>query len=144
MERTAKVALIGDLKVGKTNILARYVDNEFDNFDLFLKYDNILEKKFEIDNKTLIMQLWDTAGAEKYFPLSSSFYLSFLENCHGIILCYSVTDKKSFETIVNWMNALSPDVRKDLQIVLVANKIDLESERVITLEQGFLIRIRIR
>ena len=75
-DRSVKVILIGDSGVGKTNILNRLVNNKFNdkyNPSLSLEYNN---HSIKINNYIIRMQIWDTAGQEKYNSIISNYYRS--------------------------------------------------------------------
>lgn len=69
------------------------------------------------------MQIWDTAGQEKFRSIVQQYY----KGAMGIILTYSVTDKKSFQNIEIWMKQIMSHA-PDAVIILVGNKCDLEPE----------------
>ena len=89
-------------------------------------------KIFEVDKTRLKMQIWDTAGQERFNTLTSGFFKA----AHGIIVCYSVTDSRSFEAINKWINQIRNLAPKEVKVLLVANKIDLKEDRVISTEAG--------
>ena len=70
------------------------------------------------------MQFWDTAGQDVFRSMSNVFY----KNCHGVILCYDITSKKSFENLGHWTNELLTNLEK-VPTVLLGNKSDLEDKR---------------
>lgn len=77
------------------------------------------------------MQIWDTAGQEKFRSIVQTYY----KGAMGIILAYSVTDKKSFQDIEGWMKQIYNNASSDVVIVLVGNKCDLP-ERVVETSEG--------
>jgi GTPase SAR1 family protein len=76
------------------------------------------------------MQIWDTAGQEKFRSIVQQYY----KGAMGIILTYSVTDKRSFQNIEGWMKQIAVNA-PDAVIVLVGNKADL-NERQVQTEDG--------
>ena len=78
------------------------------------------------------MQIWDTAGQERFRTITSSYY----RGAHGIIVVYDVTDRESFKNVENWMKEIRQYAPPEVSIVLVANKIDMESSRVISYDEG--------
>ena len=78
------------------------------------------------------MKIWDTAGQELYKSITKNFY----RNSDGVIIVYDVTDRESFEKVQEWVQSISEntDTEKNIQKVLVANKVDLT--RKVTKEEG--------
>ena len=127
-----KVVLIGDSGVGKSNLLSRYLKNEFSYDTKTTVGVEFGAKKIEIDDMKIKAQIWDTAGQERYKSITNAYY----KGAKGALLCYDITNKKSFESIDKWVPELKSSGDKDVTIVLVGNKIDLEQERVISTEEG--------
>ena len=105
-----KVVLIGESGVGKTSILLRYISNEFNSQQfstLGLSYVNYVDKIILIDNnKKIKLEIWDTAGQEKFRALAKAYY----RNIDVGILVYDVTNKTSFEEIKNyWIKDIKED-----------------------------------
>mmetsp|Transcript_24046 Transcript_24046/g.32762 ORF Transcript_24046/g.32762 Transcript_24046/m.32762 type:complete len:136 (-) Transcript_24046:183-590(-) len=89
--------------------------------------------KYKMENgQDVLVKLWDTAGQERFRTLTHSFY----QSAHGVILVYDVTKEDSFHNIETWLTSIREHASSDVKKILVANKIDLEEERVITQEQG--------
>ena len=127
-DRSIKVILIGDSKVGKTNILSRLVNNEFNDKhipSLSLEYYN---HSIKINNYIIRMQIWDTAGQEKTNSLISNYYRS----AEVAIFVYSINDIKSYNSIQEWYKELineNNDDNNNVKKVLLGNKLDLENGR---------------
>lgn len=79
------------------------------------------------------MQIWDTAGQEKYRSIVQTYY----KGATGIILVYSVNDRKSFHNVDSWMKQIKANAAENVLILLVANKRDVsESDRQVEKEEG--------
>lgn len=127
-----KVLLIGNSGVGKTCIIQRFVREDFSvNYLPTIAVDFKL-KIFEVDNLKLKMQIWDTAGQERFNTLTANFFKA----AHGIIVVFSVVDKLSFDNISKWVAQIQNSAPKTVQVILVGNKKDLDTQRVISYEQG--------
>ena len=102
-----KVVLIGESGVGKTSILLRYVSNEFNSQQFSTLGLSYVDKIIQIDNnKKIKLEIWDTAGQEKFRSLAKAFY----RNIDVGILVYDVTNKTSFEEIKNyWIKDIKED-----------------------------------
>lgn len=119
-----KILLIGDSNVGKTSILLHYVDNVFPD-------EHIATIGLEYKEKTLIyrtfkikLQVWDTAGEERFRAISKSIF----RGTHGVIFVYDITNKESFSNVKNWRKEIE-NVEQNLQGEIIGNKIDLDDER---------------
>ena len=126
-----KIIITGDSWVGKTNILSRYVKNEFHEdskstvgVELGTKYTKIKETGMKV-------QIWDIAGLERYRSITSSYY----KGSHGCLIVYDITNEKSFENVEKWLEQAKKEAGKDVSVILVGNKCDLEDSRKISKEQ---------
>ena len=124
-----KILLLGDSSVGKTCFLMRYTDNTFQDIHMStIGLDYKLKNVQLEDGKMVKIQVWDTAGQDRFRSITKNYY----KGAHGIILIYDVTENKSFENVKNWMNQIKEEVSNRVTIVLVGNKIDDEEHRKIT------------
>ena len=87
-------------------------------------------KKIEIDDKLIKMQIWDTAGHEKFRTITTSYYKS----AHAILILYDINEEASFEHIKNWMVEIDKFAKQGVMRVIVGNKSDLEENRKVTKE----------
>jgi Ras-related protein Rab-1A len=127
-----KVLLIGDSGTGKSNLLLRYADD-------FYKADigstigvDFKVRTRTIDEKVAKMTLWDTAGQERFRTITSSYY----RGSHGIVVVYDVTDRESFSRVRLWMQEIVKYAGPHTQKLLVGNKVDLMSKRVVATDEG--------
>ena len=129
-----KILLLGDSSVGKTCFLKRYTDNTFqDAYLSTIGFDFKYKLVTLEDGKIVKVQLWDTAGEERFRTIAKSYY----KGAHGIVLIYDVTNRKTYDNIRKWMNQIKDDSSSNISIILVANKIDCENEfRQVTKEEG--------
>ena len=128
-----KILLLGDSTVGKTCFLLRYTDDTF--LDLHMAtigLDYRLKTMILDDHRIVKVQLWDTAGQDKFRAITRNYY----KGARGIILIYDVTNIKSFENIKKWINEIKEEISEKVTIVLIGNKIDNEGERKISKDQG--------
>jgi small GTP-binding protein len=116
----AKVIIIGPPSVGKTSLAVRFCDNTFvSNYKPTLGVD-FLSKKYQVWGLETELNVWDTAGEERYKAVTHPFY----RGAVACILCFDVNDAKSFEELPSWVT----DVRgqnPDIHMFLVGNKSDL-------------------
>ena len=128
-----KILLLGDSTVGKTCFLLRYTDDTF--LDLHMAtigLDYRLKTMILDDHRIVKVQLWDTAGQDKFRAITRNYY----KGARGIILIYDDTNIKSFENIKKWINEIKEEISEKVTIVLIGNKIDNEGERKISKDQG--------
>ncbi|CAD8061341.1 unnamed protein product [Paramecium primaurelia] len=127
-----KILLIGNSAVGKSSLLLRFADNVFNESFLPTIGVDFKIRTFDLNGKTVKLQIWDTAGQERFKTITNSYY----KGAHGIILVYDVTDKQSFKDVENWLAEVEKYANENVVRVLVGNKVDLESKREVTSEEG--------
>ena len=116
-----KVTLIGDSSVGKTSIINRFCKNIFDQNLSSTLGANYCQKIIEKDGKNIRLDLWDTAGQEKYRAIGRHFY----RESHIVCLVYDITNKESFENVKSiWYPELMEHGEKLKIIGLIGNKND--------------------
>ena len=125
-----KVILIGDSNTGKTSLINRFVNKTFDEKYLCTIGVGFFMKTIEVDEQTIKLQIWDTAGMEKYKSISSSYY----RGSHAAFVIFDLTNKNTFESITKWIEAYhksnNPQFQKN--VILIGNKSDLVDSREIT------------
>ena len=131
-EMMFKVVLVGDSFVGKTNIMSKYLKNEFHEDSKATVGVEFGSKQLNIEGHAIKAQIWDTAGQERYKAITSAYY----KGAKGAFVVYDITRKGSFESIDKWVNDLTGTADKKITIVIIGNKCDLEDQRQITKEQG--------
>ena len=127
-----KLILIGDASVGKTNILTKYLKNEFDPNSKATVGVELGTKNIQIDNKIIKVQIWDTAGQERYKAITSAYY----KGAKGAIIVYDITRKITFDNIEKWIGDLKVNGDENIIIFLVGNKSDLNDNREVSKEDG--------
>jgi len=94
-------------------------------------------KTIEVDKSKVTLHLWDTAGLERFSALTSSFY----SRAAGIMLCFAVNDRTSFERVIHWMVQVQQFAKKDVCKILVATKCDIE-DRCVSQKEGEMLAER--
>ena len=125
-----KVVLLGDSGVGKTCIISRYISNSFDANSASTNGASYASKKVVYDkiNKSLILDIWDTAGQEKYKSLTKFFY----KDAAVAILVYDITLKESFENLKEyWYKQIQDNGDKNMVLGVAGNKSDLYEEEAV-------------
>ena len=121
---SCKVVLVGDTGVGKTSIIERYINDKYDGNQKTTLVSSYTFKKIDIKkyNKSVSLDIWDTAGQEVYRSLSKNFYL----NASIGILVYDISRKASFESIRDyWYEQLKTFGEEKMIFDVVGNKTDL-------------------
>ena len=131
-EMMFKVVLVGDSFVGKTNIMSKYIKNEFHEDSKATVGVEFGSKQFTIEGHLIKAQIWDTAGQERYKAITSAYY----KGAKGAFIVYDITRKQSFESVEKWVNDVTAIADKKITIILIGNKSDLEDQRQVTKEQG--------
>eukprot|EP01087_Luapelamoeba_hula_P016381 TRINITY_DN5034_c1_g1_i1.p1 TRINITY_DN5034_c1_g1~~TRINITY_DN5034_c1_g1_i1.p1 ORF type:complete len:360 (+),score=36.26 TRINITY_DN5034_c1_g1_i1:23-1081(+) len=132
-----RTIMLGDSSVGKTSLLHRYADGAFNDalhwssigIDFKLKY-------ITRGDGPIKLQLWDTAGQEKYRTSCSSAYFS---RTRGCMLVYDVTSEASLNKTHHWFEQIQRHSMDGMPTVLVGNKCDLVREWQVTYEQGLAV-----
>ena len=126
-----KLVLIGDSGVGKTNILSRYINNEFSlatQSTVGVEFGSKIIKK---NDKLIKLQIWDTAGQERYKSITSAYY----KGSKGAFVVYDISRKPTFENVDKWIGELKTNASEDVLIMLVGNKSDLEYKREVQIDE---------
>ena len=127
-----KLIFLGDQGTGKSSILNRFVDDKFDEtYQATIGLD-FQSKNIQIDNQDIHLLLYDTAGQEKFRSLIPMY----TREANIIILVYDISRKESFSHIPNWINELTNVKIEDIIFALVGNKIDLNEQREVTINEG--------
>lgn len=126
-----KVVAVGHPAVGKTSIILRYTTGSFREHYIPTLGVDFAIKKLELDQHIVRLQVWDMGSQEFLGSVRSGFY----PGARGAIFMYDVSRRESFEAIQRWKAEVDAHLSKYIGI-LVANKIDLISEREVSTEEG--------
>ena len=127
-----KLILVGDSGVGKTNILSKYLKNNFDPDSKATVGVEFGTKNIEIDNKKIKVQIWDTAGQERYRSITSTYY----KGAKGAFIVYDITRKSTFDNIDKWIGDLKNNGDENMIVYLVGNKSDLNDMREVRKDEA--------
>ena len=131
-EMMIKVILIGDSGVGKTNIMSKYLKNQFMENSKATVGVEFGSKLFNHQGHKIKAQIWDTAGQEKYKAITGAYY----KGSKGAFIVYDITRKDTFASIERWVNDLKATSDQKLTIILIGNKNDLDDKREVSKDQG--------
>ena len=127
-----KLILIGDSYVGKSNILLKYLKNQFNENSKTTIGVEFGTKNIIINNKRIKIQIWDTAGQERYRSITSAYY----KGAKGALIVYDITRKNTFDNIDKWITDLKLNGDKNICIIILGNKSDLIDKREINKNDG--------
>eukprot|EP01029_Cantina_marsupialis_P027993 TRINITY_DN774281_c0_g1_i1.p1 TRINITY_DN774281_c0_g1~~TRINITY_DN774281_c0_g1_i1.p1 ORF type:complete len:202 (+),score=52.48 TRINITY_DN774281_c0_g1_i1:76-681(+) len=127
-----KLLLIGDSAVGKSCLLVRFAEDTYtENFISTIGVDFKI-RTLELDDKVVKLQIWDTAGQDRFKTITSSYY----RGANGIIIVYDITDAESFANVKQWLQEIDRYACRDVCKLLVGNKNDLEEKRAVSKEEA--------
>ncbi|XVF39169.1 hypothetical protein PTKIN_Ptkin01aG0013800 [Pterospermum kingtungense] len=128
-----KLLLIGDSGVGKSTLLLSFTSDSFEELSPTIGVD-FKVKHVTLGGKKLKLAIWDTAGQERFRTLTSSYY----RGAQGIIMVYDVTRRDTFTNLSDiWAKEIDLySTNQDCIKMLVGNKVDKESERVVSKKEG--------
>ena len=128
-----KIILIGSSGVGKSSLIQRYTQKTFEDvYDCTIGVD-FFTKTIDVNGKTVKLQIWDTAGTEKYRSITSSYY----RGSHCALIVFDLTSKESFESLPTWIENYYKNCNQefDKNVIMIGNKNDLSEKRDVTQEK---------
>lgn len=130
---TVKTILIGDSSVGKSSLLYRYTDNDWNPYYIATIGVDFKVTTMERNNKVIKLQLWDTAGQERFRSITQSYY----KGAHAVALVFDVNDRESFESLRVWINDVHNFGTANVPVVLLGNKCDMNPKfRTVSTEEA--------
>ncbi len=138
-EYSFKIIIVGDISVGKTSIIKRFIENKFsDELKSTLINEN-LKKKIRIDSSTIVtLNIWDTIGDERFRILTRQFY----QDAHGALLIFDITNKETFNKLDIWIKDIIENSPPDCILMLIGNKYDLKDNRKISYDDANILSQR--
>jgi len=132
-ENLFKVILLGEIMVGKTNLINILTGGKFNENETATSASTSAMKDLLVKGDKYTIQIWDTIGQEKLRNLTKLFY----NNSKVVIFVYDITRKETFEEIKNyWVKDVEEKLGKNIIKGIVANKIDLFLNEQVTQEEG--------
>eukprot|EP01098_Paradermamoeba_levis_P006601 TRINITY_DN2745_c0_g1_i1.p1 TRINITY_DN2745_c0_g1~~TRINITY_DN2745_c0_g1_i1.p1 ORF type:complete len:200 (-),score=56.46 TRINITY_DN2745_c0_g1_i1:26-625(-) len=125
-----KVIILGNIEVGKTSLIIRFVDGTFE--DQTSQEFETKDGTVNVDGKSISLQITDTAGQERFRTLTSSYY----RNADAMIVVYDVTNRESFDVVEGFVKEGNTYSSTSCAKFLVGNKTDLEDQRVVSTNEG--------
>ena len=127
-----KLILIGNSGVGKSCILQRYIKHTFEESYKCTIGVDFLMKSIVINGQTVKLQLWDTAGQEKYKSMVSSYY----RGANVALIVFDITNHQSFDSLPMWIENFYKNGPEQKNIILIGNKKDLVDLRQVTQQEA--------
>ncbi len=129
---TLKLLVVGDSSVGKTNFVMRLINNEFSKNYMTTSGIDLKATDIEIKNKKIHIQLWDTAGQEKYKAITKNLFLKVM----GALIIYDITNEASYNNLKSWVKLIKEECGKHMQLIILGNKSDLDAQRKISKDEA--------
>ena len=121
-----KVVLLGDAGVGKSSILRRFVDGTYDPHYCCTIGVEFGARTLQIGCACVRLQIWDTAGAERYRAVSRAYY----RGAVGVMLVYDVTSRMSFRHLDDWIGEVNANADDDPRLVILGSKCDVDASKI--------------
>ena len=116
--------IVGDMAVGKSCILLQFTDNKFRHQHELTIGVEFGAKTITLNNKTIKIQIWDTAGQEAFQAITRTYY----KGAVGALLVYDITRKDTFTHVTKWLEEVKLNSSKNICVILIGNKRDLEDK----------------
>lgn len=132
MEYNFILGIFGEGRVGKTCIVKRLLDQGFDEHEETSSDADKVDTSINIGKDIVNLDIYDLPGQESFHSFASNY----IKGLNGVILVYDIVTKYSFEKIDFWFKQMQENLDKNIPILLLANKCDLNEQRVVTKEDG--------
>lgn len=130
-ELQIKLLLLGDYSVGKTSLMSKFVGQQQQDKILATIGIDFIHKVFFFNNRSVKVTIFDIAGQVRFKNLAKNLY----RNVDGIIVVYDVNQIKSKNSVENWLKVIKENTDGSVKILIVGNKLDLNS-RCVSYEEG--------
>ncbi|KAH9843325.1 Vacuolar protein sorting-associated protein 21 [Teratosphaeria destructans] len=118
---SVKLVLLGEAAVGKSSLVLRFVNNDFQPNKEPTIGAAFLTQKCQLPTRTIKFEIWDTAGQERFASLAPMYY----RNAQSALVVYDVTKASSLVKAKHWIAELQRQASPGIVIALVGNKLDL-------------------
>ncbi len=131
-----KFIIIGNPNVGKSCILNQFLNHKFvEEYEVTVGVEFGAKTIKLKDSTNVKLQIWDTAGQESFKSVTRSYYRS----SAVAIIVYDITNRESYEAIEKWIEDCRVNGNKEMSMMLVGNKLDLDSHRIVSYEEGEIL-----
>ncbi|KAK5165944.1 Vacuolar protein sorting-associated protein 21 [Saxophila tyrrhenica] len=118
---SVKLVLLGEAAVGKSSLVLRFVNNDFQPNKEPTIGAAFLTQKCQLPSRTIKFEIWDTAGQERFASLAPMYY----RNAQSALVVYDITKPSSLVKAKHWVAELQRQASPGIVIALVGNKLDL-------------------
>ena len=125
-----KLLVLGDLSVGKSSFIYRFIEDKFNSDQIPSNGLDLKTADIILENKKIRVQIWDTAGQEKYNSITKNLLL----RVQGIIILFDLTKLETFNNLGHWTGIIDENCGNKIPILFVGNKSDLEETHIIKKE----------
>jgi len=129
-----KLSVIGDQGVGKTSMVQRFVHGIF-QADYKATIGTFISKKeckFDELNTSVRFMIWDLAGQPQFERL----WPDYITDSRAGIIVFDITNRESFDQVMKWYKIITEVALPDIILILVGNKVDLKTTRIISIDEG--------
>eukprot|EP01064_Diplonema_japonicum_P004103 TRINITY_DN1269_c1_g1_i1.p1 TRINITY_DN1269_c1_g1~~TRINITY_DN1269_c1_g1_i1.p1 ORF type:complete len:201 (+),score=48.19 TRINITY_DN1269_c1_g1_i1:38-640(+) len=120
-----KVVMVGEMNVGKTSIVSRFINNRFNEKTRTTVGSSCAYKTITVDEEDVSFCLWDTAGQEAYHSLVDLYF----REAAAVVLVFDLTSPGSLDKAKSWHSKVEQHAPKDVVVALVGNKADMKDKR---------------
>lgn len=121
---SVKLVLLGEAAVGKSSLVLRFVNNDFQENKEPTIGAAFLTQKCSLPTRTIKFEIWDTAGQERFASLAPMYY----RNAQAALVVYDITKPSSLLKAKHWVAELQRQASPGIVIALVGNKLDLAND----------------
>ncbi|GAB0133304.1 hypothetical protein EsDP_00001716 [Epichloe bromicola] len=129
---SVKLVLLGEAAVGKSSLVLRFVNNDFQENKEPTIGAAFLTQKCNLPTRTIKFEIWDTAGQERFASLAPMYY----RNAQAALVVYDLTKPTSLVKAKHWVAELQRQASPGIVIALVGNKLDLANARKVSTEEA--------
>lgn len=126
-----KIIILGESNVGKTCLLRKYKNDEFQDSIMSTIGIDTVSKRIVLDDKNIMLNIWDTAGQERFFSITKSYY----RNADGILLIFDLVDDRTFSSVDRWYKNIKEE-SGNTPLFLVGNKKDLVDDEAFKAQES--------
>lgn len=119
-----KIVVVGDKSVGKSSLVLRFCEDHFHSQYIATIGVDFRIRTMDIDGRRVKLQVWDTAGEERFKAITKSYY----RGAHGALIVYDCTDRHTFDSARYWLEEVQPAALPGAAMCLVGSKSDLYAE----------------
>ena len=131
-DKKIKIMVIGETRVGKTALIKKYTKNDFGGVYLTTVGIDFQEKIINVEDKSIKLQIWDTAGEERFRNIAKNYF----HTSDGFLLVYDISCRDSFEKLSFWLEQIRLNAPEHTKCIVAGNKCDLEEKREVNKNEG--------